>query len=73
MSHLDGSLGLVQVEHDHPSAVLQLDRCHVDGRKHVLEGDLHQSHVRRGVLVAEVVENNLSVVRESKANAARFR
>lgn len=70
MSHLDGSLGLVQVEHDHPSAILQLDGCHIDGRKHVLESDLHQSHVGRGILVAEVVQNNLSVVRDQNERGA---
>ena len=63
VSHLDGALGLVKVEHDHPSAILQLDSCHVDGRKHVLESHLHEPDVGRRLVVAKVVENDLPVAR----------
>ncbi len=61
MSHFDSSVGLVEVEHHHSSAILQLYRGHVDGREHVLQGDLHQFDLGRGVHIPEVVEDDLVV------------
>lgn len=61
VSHFDRTVGLVEVEHHHSSAVLQLDGRHVDRRKHVLQRNLHQLNLGRGVLVSEVVEHNLVV------------
>ena len=65
VSHFDGTVGLVEVEHHHSSAVLQLNRRHIDRRKHVLQRNLHQLNLGRGVLVSEVVENDLVSRRRS--------